>query len=221
VCSPLAHQILPLIPTVRACDERGALQRMEQYNMGSRQRRLPRAHSPPAPSQIRTRAAASTMPVTNAVAQTNSRKLFRIWSSQPPAYTWPPHMQAAVNRHDANTSNPAQNAPRSVWFRTKKPHALGEELRNDVRFALRFKVGRKQQSLTDTERDMVAAGAARCEKRRGAEKAARNETERRGAKQKQSQDPPYIGSVDFGLYFGGNFVGGLLQNFGDNSSEHF
>jgi hypothetical protein len=30
-----------------------------------------------------------------------------------------------------------------------------EELRNDVRFALRFKVGRKQQ-LTDTERDLVA-----------------------------------------------------------------
>jgi len=32
-----------------------------------------------------------------------------------------------------------------------------EELRNDVRFALRFKVGRKQQPLTDTERDMLAA----------------------------------------------------------------
>jgi hypothetical protein len=32
-----------------------------------------------------------------------------------------------------------------------------EELRNDVRFALRFKVGRKQQPLTDVERDMVAA----------------------------------------------------------------
>jgi hypothetical protein len=32
-----------------------------------------------------------------------------------------------------------------------------EELRNDVRFALRFKVGRKQQPLTDTERDIVAA----------------------------------------------------------------
>jgi hypothetical protein len=32
-----------------------------------------------------------------------------------------------------------------------------EELRNDVRFALRFKVGRKQQPLTDQERDMVAA----------------------------------------------------------------
>jgi hypothetical protein len=31
------------------------------------------------------------------------------------------------------------------------------KLRNDVRFALRFKVGRKQQPLTDTERDMVAA----------------------------------------------------------------
>ena len=31
------------------------------------------------------------------------------------------------------------------------------ELRNDVRVALRFKVGRKQQPLTDTERDMVAA----------------------------------------------------------------
>jgi hypothetical protein len=30
-----------------------------------------------------------------------------------------------------------------------------EELRNDVPFALRFKVGRKQQPLTDTERDMV------------------------------------------------------------------
>jgi hypothetical protein len=30
-------------------------------------------------------------------------------------------------------------------------------LRNDLRFALRFKVGRKQQPLTDTERDMVAA----------------------------------------------------------------
>jgi hypothetical protein len=32
-----------------------------------------------------------------------------------------------------------------------------EELRNDVRFALRFEVGRKQQPPTDTERDMVAA----------------------------------------------------------------
>src|SRR5258708_5815196 len=32
-----------------------------------------------------------------------------------------------------------------------------EELRNDVRFALRFKVGRKQQPLTDVERNMVAA----------------------------------------------------------------
>jgi hypothetical protein len=30
-------------------------------------------------------------------------------------------------------------------------------LRNDVLFALRFKVGRKQQPLTDTERDIVAA----------------------------------------------------------------
>jgi hypothetical protein len=30
-------------------------------------------------------------------------------------------------------------------------------LRNDVRFALTFKVGRKQQPLTDTERDIVAA----------------------------------------------------------------
>jgi hypothetical protein len=30
-------------------------------------------------------------------------------------------------------------------------------LRNDVRFALTFKVGRKQQPLTDTERNMVAA----------------------------------------------------------------
>jgi hypothetical protein len=30
-------------------------------------------------------------------------------------------------------------------------------LRNNVRFALRFKIGRKQQSLTDAERDMVAA----------------------------------------------------------------
>ena len=34
---------------------------------------------------------------------------------------------------------------------------VAEELRNDVRVALRFKVGRKQQPLTDTERDMVAA----------------------------------------------------------------
>ena len=32
-----------------------------------------------------------------------------------------------------------------------------EELRNDVRFALRFEVGRKQQPPTDTERDIVAA----------------------------------------------------------------
>jgi hypothetical protein len=37
------------------------------------------------------------------------------------------------------------------------PPTVTEELRNDVRFALRFKVGRKQQPLTDTERDMVAA----------------------------------------------------------------
>ena len=32
-----------------------------------------------------------------------------------------------------------------------------DELRNDVRFALRFKVGSKQQPLTDMERDTVAA----------------------------------------------------------------
>ena len=32
-----------------------------------------------------------------------------------------------------------------------------DELRNHVRFALRFKVGRKQQPLTDMERDTVAA----------------------------------------------------------------
>ena len=37
------------------------------------------------------------------------------------------------------------------------PPTVTEELRNDVSFALRFKVGRKQQPLTDTERDMVAA----------------------------------------------------------------
>ena len=39
------------------------------------------------------------------------------------------------------------------------PHAgtVTEELRNDVRFALRFKVGKRQQPLTDVERDMVAA----------------------------------------------------------------
>jgi hypothetical protein len=37
------------------------------------------------------------------------------------------------------------------------PPAVTEELRNDVRFALLFKVGRKQQPLTDIERDMVAA----------------------------------------------------------------
>ena len=37
------------------------------------------------------------------------------------------------------------------------PSTVTEELRNDVRFALRFKVGRKQQPLTDTQRDMVAA----------------------------------------------------------------
>jgi hypothetical protein len=30
-------------------------------------------------------------------------------------------------------------------------------LRNDVRFALRFKVGKRQQPVTDVERDMVAA----------------------------------------------------------------
>jgi hypothetical protein len=37
------------------------------------------------------------------------------------------------------------------------PPNVTEELRNDVRFALRFKVGRKQQPLPDKERDMVAA----------------------------------------------------------------
>ena len=37
---------------------------------------------------------------------------------------------------------------------------ITEELRNDLRFALRFKVGRKQQPLTDTERDMVMANRA-------------------------------------------------------------
>jgi hypothetical protein len=40
---------------------------------------------------------------------------------------------------------------------TAWPGAEVEELSNDVRFALRFKVGRKQQPLTDIERDMVAA----------------------------------------------------------------
>ena len=34
--------------------------------------------------------------------------------------------------------------------------AVAEELRRDVRFALTFKVGKKQRPLTDTERDMVA-----------------------------------------------------------------
>jgi hypothetical protein len=34
---------------------------------------------------------------------------------------------------------------------------VAEELRRDVRFALAFKVGKKQRPLTDTERDMVAA----------------------------------------------------------------
>ena len=34
---------------------------------------------------------------------------------------------------------------------------MAEELRKDVRFAVRFEVGRKQQSPSDTERDMVAA----------------------------------------------------------------
>jgi hypothetical protein len=34
-------------------------------------------------------------------------------------------------------------------------------LRNDVRFALRFKVGKRQQPLTDVERDMVAAAIVR------------------------------------------------------------
>ena len=37
------------------------------------------------------------------------------------------------------------------------PPNVTEELRNDVRFALRFKVGRKQQPLNEKERDMVAA----------------------------------------------------------------
>ena len=40
---------------------------------------------------------------------------------------------------------------------TPWPPTVAEELRNDVRFALTFKVGRKQQPLTDTERDIVAA----------------------------------------------------------------
>jgi hypothetical protein len=34
---------------------------------------------------------------------------------------------------------------------------VAEELRNDVRFALGWKVGKKLRPLTDTERDMVAA----------------------------------------------------------------
>jgi hypothetical protein len=42
------------------------------------------------------------------------------------------------------------------------PPIITEELRNDVRFALRFKVGRKRQPLTDTERDMVAAAIVGC-----------------------------------------------------------
>ena len=34
---------------------------------------------------------------------------------------------------------------------------ITEELRNDVRFALGWKVGKKLRPLTDTERDMIAA----------------------------------------------------------------
>jgi hypothetical protein len=34
---------------------------------------------------------------------------------------------------------------------------VAEELRNDVRFALGWKVGKKLRPLTDTERDIVAA----------------------------------------------------------------
>ena len=34
---------------------------------------------------------------------------------------------------------------------------VADELRRDVRFALRFKIGRKQRLLTDSERDLVAA----------------------------------------------------------------
>ena len=37
------------------------------------------------------------------------------------------------------------------------PPTVAEELRNDVRFGLGWKVGKKLRPLTDTERDMVAA----------------------------------------------------------------
>jgi hypothetical protein len=37
------------------------------------------------------------------------------------------------------------------------PPNVAEELRNDVRFALGWKIGKKLRPLTDTERDMVAA----------------------------------------------------------------
>jgi hypothetical protein len=43
-----------------------------------------------------------------------------------------------------------------------------EELHNDVRFAFRFKVGKRQQPLTDIERDMVADAYSDLQLTRGA-----------------------------------------------------
>ena len=63
------------------------------------------------------------------------------------------HKQEGCNEVSQLTSVPVSFSNSCMlWAPT-----VAEELRNDVRFALRFKVGRKQQPLTDVERDMVAA----------------------------------------------------------------
>jgi hypothetical protein len=71
MCSPLARQNVPRTPC-RVHAPKGV-----RSAMGSRRPALPRAHCPLRP-QISRVAAASTIPVTNNVAQANSRKSFRI-----------------------------------------------------------------------------------------------------------------------------------------------
>jgi hypothetical protein len=82
MCSPLAHQTLPLIPTLRPCDERGCAAAHGQckWALGSAGRREPCAFRlvgslPRARSQSRTMSRKQT-------AENHSG----FWSSQPPAY---------------------------------------------------------------------------------------------------------------------------------------
>ena len=90
VCSPLAHLILTTGCVPRLCDERGVAQRMEHE--GSRQPPDCRAFSPSQHgSQISSRAAASTIPVTSAAVQANSRMSSRTLVMVRSPCTAPPH----------------------------------------------------------------------------------------------------------------------------------